>query len=65
MVCGTIEAMSPIARFQKSGVCTVCGGPVWFYPAPIDPVDDPAGEQGTWAHLDRADWVDTPHDAAG
>lgn len=56
--------MPSIARFQKSGVCTVCGGALWFYPAPVaDPAaDDPNGEIGSWAHLAQADWVDDPHE---
>lgn len=56
--------MPSIARFQKSGVCTTCGGVLRFYPAPVDdPADDPAGDLGEWTHLDPADWVDDPHPA--
>jgi hypothetical protein len=41
---------------HRDGTCTTCAGRIYRYPHPQrDHLD-------VWAHLDRADWIDNPHD---
>ncbi|MCV7208762.1 hypothetical protein [Mycolicibacterium canariasense] len=48
---------STSTRPVRNGTCKVCTGAVRHYPPPAG-VDGP----GAWAHLNRADWIDNPHD---
>jgi hypothetical protein len=40
---------------NRTGTCTLCGGPVYRYPNPAP------GGPDMWAHTNRADWIDNPH----
>lgn len=46
-----------MARPTRNGTCRKCHGRIRHYPAPGD------GGSGAWAHMDRTDWLDDPHDA--
>lgn len=39
---------------NRQGTCTVCDGRIYRYPL--------GDTMGSWVHLDKADWVDNPHD---
>lgn len=39
---------------NRQGTCTVCDGRIYRYPL--------GDSMGSWVHLDKADWVDNPHD---
>lgn len=41
---------------HRDGTCTTCSGRIYRYPHPHSDHPD------VWAHLDRADWIDNPHD---
>lgn len=47
-----IDAMG---RPDRNGECKTCGGKIRHYPHV-----SVAARQ--WAHMDRADWIDNPHD---
>ncbi|MCV7230646.1 hypothetical protein [Mycolicibacterium komossense] len=60
-------------RPERNGTCEICDGKVRYYPpveqiVTADPnaVDSfpPNVPAGKWAHLDRADWIDNPHEPA-
>lgn len=44
-------------RPERTGVCGRCHGKIRYYPHFSGDVDF-----GSWAHLDRADWIEDPHD---
>lgn len=48
-----------MGRAERNGTCKRCGGPIRHYPPPDGAGMDPAK---TWAHLNRGDVVDDPHD---
>lgn len=51
--------MMVMARPVRNGTCKTCGGRIRHYPA--EALVDSAST-ARWAHLDRADWIDNPHD---
>lgn len=44
-------------RPERNGTCSICRGKVRHYPSLTE-------GPGQWAHLDRSDWIDNPHDPA-
>lgn len=39
---------------NRRGECKHCAGQIYRYPL--------GDTMGSWAHLNRADWIDSPHD---
>lgn len=47
-----------MAMETRDGTCKTCDGKIWRYPHP-----EPDQFPDKWAHLNRADWIDNPHEA--
>lgn len=45
---------------QRFSDCVQCRGRIRWYP---NLAADDSGRTGSWAHLNRADWINDPHDA--
>jgi hypothetical protein len=44
---------------ERNGTCAVCDGRIRYYPPGLASGDPYANT--SWAHLNRADWIDNPH----
>lgn len=57
------ELPPPRVRGQRTGKCRKCDGALRYYPRP-GAAEDTAGPEvvGQWAHVDRRDWLDDPHE---
>lgn len=63
------ELPPPRVKGQRSATCLTCKaagrtGHIRYYPRPGVDEDTAAADEavGNWVHLDRADWVDDPHE---
>lgn len=53
----TSGSIGDMARPVRNGTCRNCHGRIRHYPVPSD------RGSGAWAHMDRADWIHSPHEA--
>lgn len=58
------ELPPPRVKGQRSSTCQRCDGHIRYYPRPGVDEDTALADEavGNWAHMDRADWVDDPHE---